>query len=141
MKHNMSDEKKPNRKKLLPEGWRIFSIVNGKEATSKSGNAMIIFTIQDGLTGYQEDIYAVAEPKKRWFLKSILAAVGCEASQDGVYDWEFAQVINKEFEGLVEHEPNDFINREGETIKTTQHRIVDVGQVGKDVQAEEPASW
>lgn len=131
---DMKGEKAPKRKKLLPEGWRKFSILDCKESTSKGGNQMFVFTIQDCDTGYEEDIYAVATQGKRWFLKTILSAVGCQAGEDGVYDWEIGQVINKEFMGLVEHEDNEYVNREGETIKGKQHRIT-------EVKAEEVASW
>lgn len=124
-RHDMKDEKKPFRRKLLPEGWREFQIINCKEATAKSGNEMFIFTIRDLLTAYEEDIYAISTPGKRWFLKSILDAVGCPAGQDGVYDWDIPTVLNKRFMGLVEHEPYEFVNREGETVKTQRHKIVD----------------
>ena len=132
--HDMSKETVPKRKKLLPEGWRQFTILDCKETTSKAGNEMFVFTIRDTETGYEEDIYAVATPKKRWFLKTILSAVGCEGGEDGVYNWDIPQVINKEFQGLVEHERNDYINRDGETVKGVQHRITEVKSV-------EDVSW
>jgi hypothetical protein len=134
MKYDMSKEKAPKRKKLLPEGWRKFSILDCKSSTSKQGNAMFIFPIKDCETGYEEDIYAVAEEGKRWFLKSILDSIGITPDKKGVYDWEIGQLINKEFMGLVEHEPNEFINRDGETIKTTQHKIVEAKSV-EEVEA------
>jgi len=136
----MSREKAPKRKKLLPEGWRTFTILDCKEAKSKSGNDMFIFSIKDCLTGYEEDIYAIATQGKRWFLKTILDAVGCSASQDGVYDWDTDEVMNKEFSGLVEHEPNKYINREGETVETTQHKIVEVKEATENIE-ETTADW
>lgn len=123
---NMNEEQKPKRKKLLPQGWRLFTIIDCKEAKSKSGNDMFIFTVRDKETAYEEDIYAIATPKKRWFLKAVLDAVGCEGGQDGNYNWDIPDVLNRDFYGLVEHEPNEYINREGETVKAVQHRIVDV---------------
>ena len=114
---NMTNEKAPKRKKLLPEGWRKFTIINCVPSKSKSGNDMFIFTIRDRETAYEEDIYAIATEGKRWFLKNLLTAVGCAAGQDGVYAWDIPEVLNKDFLGLVEHEPNEYINREGETIK------------------------
>ena len=129
---DMKDEKPPKIRKLLPEGWRRFLIVSGKEEVSKGGNEMIVFTIRDQETGYEEPIYAVSKPGKRWFLKQILTSVGCQAGQDGVYNWEMEDVVNNEFLGLVEHEPNEYINREGDKVTTTQHRITDVKECAWD---------
>ena len=126
---NMSNEPKPKVKKLLDKGWRTFLIVAGKESISKAGNPMIIFTIRDKETGYEEEIYPIATEGKRWFLKSILSAVGCKGGEDGFYNWEIDDVINHEFLGLVEHEPNEWINREGKTIYSTQHKITDAKEI------------
>lgn len=123
---NMSDEKKPSNKVLLPQGWRKFKIVGCEDTISKQNNKMFVITAEDKETGYEDTWYAVAEPKKRWFLKSILAACNCKASQDGVYDWDIPDVLNKDVECLVVHEDNEWINREGETIKTKQHKVSDV---------------
>ena len=122
---NMDNEQAPKRKKLLNQGWRIFQIKQGKEATSKSGNPMFIFTIQDNETDYIEDIYCVSTPGKRWILKCILSSCGIERNTDGNYNWDIPDVLNKDILGLVEHEPNEYINREGVEVKTIQHKIVD----------------
>lgn len=122
---NMDNEQAPKRKKLLNQGWRVFQIKQGKEATSKAGNPMFIFTIQDNETNYIEDIFCISSPGKRWVLKCILSACGIERSASGTYDWDIPDILNKDILGLVEHEPNEYINRDGETIKTTQHKIVD----------------
>lgn len=132
MEHNMKDEKRPNIKKLLPEGWRLFEIVDAEEQTSKSGNQMIVITAKDMETGYEDTWYAVAEPKKRWFLKTILDACGCAASEDGVYDWELSDILNKSISGLVEHEDNKWINRNGDEVIQQQHKIVEVQEVAWD---------
>jgi hypothetical protein len=133
-KHDMRDEKPP--KRLLAEGWREFTILTCREEKSKQGNDMFVFGVQDDKTGYQEDVYAVSTPKKRWFLKQILAAVGCNGSADGVYEWDIPDVINKRFLGYVEHSPNEFINRAGETIRTTQHKITDAKPIEELPPAE-----
>ena len=127
--HDMSDEPKPKVKRLLDEGWRKFSIINGEDKISKSGNTMIVLETEDVLTGYREDWYCVSVPKKRWFLKSILAACGLEAAQDGVYNWDLKDILDKEIAGLVVHEPNKYINRDGIEVETTQHRIQEVKSV------------
>ena len=122
---NLDNEPKPSRKRLLPQGWRIFQLKSGKETTSKAGNPMFVFEIQDKETEYAEDIYCVSTPGKRWLLKCILSSVGIERSTAGTYNWDIPDVLNKDICGLVEHEPNDYINRNGDTVKTVQHRIVD----------------
>lgn len=126
---DMSEEKKPNIKKLLPTGWRDFKITGcSNEVTSKKGNKQYILKIQDKETGYEEDLYAVSEPKKRWFLKTILDACNVP-SVDGKYDFEpplSNVLIGKDIKGNVIHEPNNWINRNGEEVKAFQHRIDEV---------------
>lgn len=126
---DMNEEKKVTKRRLLPEGWRIFKIVGcSEEVKSKSGNNQYIITLEDKETGYQDNVYAVSEPKKRWFLKEILES--CSVPQkDGIYTFEpplSKSLIGKYIEGLVEHEDNEWINREGKTITTKQHRINEV---------------
>jgi len=135
----MGDEKKPTRKQLLPEGWRKFKIVHAVEQKSKAGNMMFVITAEDVETGYPDTWYAIAEAGKRWFLKTILAAVGCEAAEDGVYDWDIPDIVGKNVEGLSVHEDNEWINREGETITTKQHKIVDIRECEQDTPPTEVA--
>ena len=129
---DMTEERKPPRRRLLPEGWRKFKIVNcSNEELSKKGNKQYIVRIRDHETGYEEDLYAVAEPKKRWFLKELLDAcsVPCES---GVYTFEKPLpelLIGYDIMGLVQHEPNEYINRDNVKVTTTQHRIVEVSAV------------
>lgn len=122
---DMSQEKPVSRKRLLPEGWRQLDITNVIPEVSKSGNDMFIFTMKDVETGYEDRVYAISTQGKRWMLKLILSACGVNAGNDGVYNWDFPEVMNKRIEGLFEHEDNEFINRNGETVKTKQHKIVD----------------
>src|SRR3990167_1469840 len=124
-KMDMSKEQAPKRKYLLPEGWRRFTILSCEPSVSKSGNAMFLIDVQDDEKNYVDTLYAVSVEGKRWFLKMILTACGVLAGQDGVYDWEAKDIIGKKVMGLVEHEPNTWINRAGVEIKTTQHRIVE----------------
>lgn len=138
-KMNMSEEKKPTTKMLLPEGWRKFKIVGVEERVSKAGNQMFVITAKDEETGYDDTWFAIAEPKKRWFLKSILAACGCKASEDGVYDWDIKDILQKNVLGLSVHEDNEYINREGETVKTKQHKIVDIQETEQDAPPIEVA--
>ena len=124
-KMDMSKEKEVTRKKLLPEGWRKFNILSCEPSVSKSGNDMFIIELEDVETSYIDKIYAISTEGKRWFLKSILAACNVPASQDGVYDWEAKDIIGKQIEGLIEHEDNEWINRQGDKVITKQHRIVE----------------
>jgi hypothetical protein len=124
-KHDMSKEK--SRKDLLPEGQRKFQIVGCKEAVAKSsGNDMFIFTFKDVITEQEEEVYAIAVKGKRWFLKSILAACRIEASKDGVYEWEISHVMDKIVLGTVIHFEDEWINRSGNTVKVTKHKITDI---------------
>lgn len=122
----MSQEQAPKRKKLLPQGLRIFKIVKvSKEVKSKKGNNQYIITLRDLETDYEEDDYFVSESGKRWKLKMLLDACGVEKDAEGKYLFPDTPILDIDILGLVEHEPNEFINRNGETIKTTQHKIVD----------------
>ena len=132
----MTEEKKPSTRVLLPEGWRRFKIVDCKETTSKKGNLMFVITARDHETGYDDTWFAVAEPKKRWFLKAILSAIGLDAGQDGNYEWEISDVLEQDVMGLVVHEDNNWINREGESVTTKQHKVTDV--IEAEALVEEP---
>ena len=133
---NMKNEKEPNVKKLLPTGWREFEIVDCVPETSKKGNAMFVFHIRDLATDYVDRVYAIATEGKRWTLKSILTCCGVESGQDGIYNWDFNSVMNKNILGYVEHEQNVYIDRAGETINTQQHKITKFKKVGDIVPIE-----
>lgn len=130
---DMNSEKAPSTKKLLPEGTREFQIVSCEEKISKSGNKMFVVGLLDKETKYITDVYLVAEQGKRWALKQLLTACGCEAGQDGVYNWDIKDIIDRWISADVEHEDNEFINREGNKISTKQHRIVNF-QVSKETE-------
>lgn len=126
---DMTQEQKPKRKKLLPEGWRPLTIVGCSDEVLSKGkkNKQYIIVIKDDETGYEEDFYAVSEPGKRWALKNLLesCAVPCE---NGVYKFEKPlkeTIVGKKVDGLYEHEDTEYINREGVNIKGKQHRIVE----------------
>ncbi|MEK6878599.1 MAG: hypothetical protein AABY22_03275, partial [Nanoarchaeota archaeon] len=108
---NMDDEVRP--KRLLPEGWKIFTIQRGFEQTSKSGNNMIVFVVAEESTGFDDKIYLVSEPKKRWLLKNLLDACGIKPNKDkeNKYVWDILEIEGKWVQGLVVHEPNEYINR------------------------------
>jgi DNA-binding PadR family transcriptional regulator len=126
---DFSEEKEPTRRVLLDEGWREFKILSVEDTTSKAGNHMFIFTVLDIETDSEDKIYAVAEKGKRWFLKSLLSAVGIK-DNEGEFTWDIPDVVDQKFQGEVRHEDNEWVNREGETIKSKQHRIVSVKASG-----------
>jgi len=122
---DMNNESKE--KALVPEGLRPFKIVACVPGVSKtSGNDMFTFTFMDLETKIDIEVYAVAVKGKRWFLKNILAVCGVAAHEDGVYDWEISDVMEKIVNAYVEHEPNEWVNNKGIPIKTTRAKISDV---------------
>jgi len=123
---DMSEEKAPNIKRLMPEGWQLVTITKCTEATSKARNLMFIteLTFKEQLD-YSENIYLVGEQGKRWMLKKLLAACGIEAAADGVYKWNPEEIIGKEIRVFVEHEDNTWINRDGDEITKKQNRFND----------------
>lgn len=121
--HDMSQEKEVKQKRLLPEGKISLEIINCVEKMSKSQNKMFVITFFSAKDSYSEDVYAIATPGKRWVLKSILAACGVEAAEDGVYRWDIANVIGKKVTAFNTHEDNNYINREGVEVKAKQNRL------------------
>lgn len=121
--HDMSGEK--GRATLLPEGWHSFKVKNVVEATSKQGNEMFIITLKHLENGDEQDVYAVATPGKRWFLKQFLTALCIPAGADGVYKWSISDVIGLNISGRVEHETSDWIDRSGNTRTSTKGRVVE----------------
>lgn len=124
--HDMSGESERHEFEKLPDGWREFTISDGKESTSKSGNDMFIFVFEDKETRQQGDVYAIATQGKRWFLKQILGACEIEASADGVYDWDIEDVIGKEVQGKIENTTEEWIDREGEKQSALKPKVVQV---------------
>jgi len=123
---DLSNEKQPKKRRLIPEGWRKQKIVSveGKESNNK--NPMFVFGLYDEEFNYVTDYYAINVPGKRWNLKTIMDA--CDGqNKDGEYDLSELSIksvtLNKEVECFFEHEENEWVNREGETINTEQHNI------------------
>lgn len=122
-KMDMSHEK--DKKELLPEGWRPFEILECSEETSKAGNTMFKFKVLDVEMQQEEEIYAIATEGKRWFLKQILLACGI-AEEEGLFNWDIPDVLTKTIMGRVAHQNEEWINREGKTVNTLKHKIVEV---------------
>ena len=122
---DMSQEKRPNIKKVLPEGWLNMTVESCEPSVSKAGNQMMIVELYNKEASYSEKIYLVAEQGKRWMLKKLLTACSIEAGKDGVYDWNTEDIVGKEIKALNEPEDNTWINREGNEITTKQNRFTD----------------
>ena len=121
---DMSQESEPN--KVFDEGWHDWEIVTLEEQTSKGGNQM--FKINLALAEKPSEglpVYAVAEPKKRWFLKQLLKACDCPASEDGIYDWSPEDIEGKTVQGRVENTKEKWIDREGNERETLKSKIVE----------------
>ena len=108
--------------RLLPEGWRGFEIVTGDDAPSKAGNPMFTLQLKDEETGIVTKVWLIRTPGKRWNLKQVLEALGIEKQDDDEYNY-LPSLIGHKIMGEVVHEPNEYINRHGDTVTTTQHRI------------------
>jgi hypothetical protein len=130
-KMDMSEETEVRGNEVFSEGWYDWEIVNMEEQTSKQGNQM--FKISVALADNPNKglvIYAVAEPKKRWFLKNLLNAVGCEGGQDGIYDWDIEDVIGYTVSGRIENSIELWKDRNGKERKSTKSKIVEFSRMG-----------
>ena len=126
---NWDKEKAPSRKVLLPEGWRNFQIEACEKTTSKSGNMMFKVGLLDEVTQTSTNIYLIAVQGKRWALKQVLEATGVEKQEEDEYDYS-TDLLGKKLSGLVIHEPNDYINRNGEEVKAFQHKVAEFKECG-----------
>lgn len=116
------NETPPKDTRLLPVGWRGFEIVTGDDKPSKKGNPMFTLQLKDEKEGIVVPIYLIRTPGKRWNLKQVLEAVEVEKQDDDNYNY-LPELIGKKIMGEVIHEPNEWINRNGEMVTTQQHRI------------------
>lgn len=122
-KDDMSQEKKPAG--LLPEGERLVRVTEMIASVSKGGNKMFTTTIEDIKTKKTMQVWLLNEPKKRWMLKSLLNACNVAGGKDGVYEWNTLDVIGKTVVAMVEHYKEDWINKEGVTVKLDKARVSD----------------
>ena len=116
------NETPPKDTRLLPEGWTGFDIMSGDDNPSKKGNPMFTLQLKCENTGIVTNIYLIRTPGKRWNLKQVLEAVGIKKQEDDNYNY-LPELIGKKVMGEVVHEPNEWINKNNETITTTQHKI------------------
>jgi len=109
----------------FPEGWHGYAVEHCTESMSKKGNDMFIITLalleNRAITG---DVYAIATPGKRWFLKQFLAACEAPSAEDGVYDWDIRDVLNRHILAQGVSAEEKWVDREGNTRTTTKVKIV-----------------
>lgn len=120
---DMSQERKPS--SLFPEGKRAIRILEMMETKSKAGNRMFQTVIEDIKTKATMTCFLVAEPKKRWMLKSLLTACQLPAGADGVYKWDVTDVIGKSVIADIQHKNEDWINREGQTVTSPKANVTE----------------
>lgn len=118
---DMSEEKKPA--SLLPEGLRGVRITEMIKGISKAGNNQFVTTVEDCQTRESMQVWLVAEPKKRWMLKSLLVAVKAPAGADGIYDWSLSDVIGKKVIANIKHYSEPWINKEGNEIMLPKCKV------------------
>lgn len=135
---DMSQEHKPS--SIFPAGNRSIRVLEMMETTSKAGNRMFQTVIEDIKTKSTMTIFLVAEPKKRWMLKSLLTACQLPAGEDGVYNWDVTDVIGKSMLANVEHYQEDWINREGVTVKSNKAKVTEF-IAGEVSPAGEAIAW
>ena len=121
--YDMSSEKEMVDRSLFPEGWRFLRVENVVESKSKVGNNQLVWTVEDMDEKTQDVIYTVAEQGKRWALKNMLFACGVKIEDGEKYTFELAELEGKIIAGLNKHVSNEFINRQGETIKSNQNKF------------------
>jgi len=132
--HDMKEEKRPAM--LLPEGARLVRITEMIFGKSKKDLDMFTTTIEDVKTHKSMQVWLVAEPKKRWMLKSLLTACELPAGEDGVYSWDVKDVIGKSVIAMIEHVEEPWINREGEEVKTMKAKVTEFILPQKDAGGE-----
>ena len=103
---------------LPPEGFVDVEIVKMVEGTSKTGNSKftIDFANADNAgEGLQQDLTNIQG--KRWLLRQLLEACGIEPeiNEEGrkIYNWDIPDIEGKTVSAKVEHEPNDWTDRQG----------------------------
>jgi hypothetical protein len=121
------------------DGWYDWEIVSMVDETSKNGNKMIVASVAlaDDATRGIDKVYLVSEPKKRWFLKNLLDAVGCSGSKDGVYSWSKDDVIGHTVSGRIQNNVEEWKGRDGKIHKSTKSQIVEWAAFGTEDKNKE----
>jgi hypothetical protein len=126
---DMSQESERNNFSL-DEGWHRFEVAKVENKISKAGNEMFVVNIAlDTDASIGTEVYMIAEQGKRWFLKQLLKACDCPASEDGVYDWSEEDILGKIVEGRVENVKEEWIDRKGNPKVTEKSKVVEFRKI------------
>ena len=129
----MSKEKRP--KNLLPLGWQEFEITAcTDEFLSSNNNPQYKLDFSHKESGKTIEIYAVNIPKKRWLLKNIMEACGVPKDSEGNFNWPDnvplkEYLIGKRIMADVEHQERDWTAPDGNVLKLTDNKIVEVKSI------------
>ncbi len=125
MGYKMDMNNESNTNILLDEGWHDFLITNCEEKQSKKGNDMFVVTAVDDVSKKNLKVFCTAVPGSRWFLKQLLTAAGIKAGQDGIYEWDIPDLINKTVSARIEQIDEKWIDRDGNEKTTKKDKIVE----------------
>lgn len=110
---------------LMPEGWNTVLVVDVTIETSKQGNEMWVIVTEHPETGSVDKTYAVTNKKTGWVFSSFLKACGYKRNAQGIYEnVEPINCIEISVDAQNKPEPNEFINRDGETVKEMRNKFV-----------------
>ncbi len=138
--YDMSKEQEPN--VTLPEGWHEFKCVDMVPEVSKKGNDMFVSDFVHVKTEKHMKMWLVSVEGKRWMLKQLLEACGIVKSEDGNYNWDFPDIINKSILGYVQNVDESFIGRDGNEVKTQKSKIVEFKKFdGQTVNNPSEIAW
>jgi hypothetical protein len=131
MELDMSKEVETVQRDAFPAGNRKLQIVSAKESTSKKGNAMIEWTVDDIDAGLSDVIYTVSEQGKRWALKNLLDACGVKVKDGGIYIFNLDELEGKVIIATNKPFEQDFINRKGETQSEMKNKFTNFAKYVK----------
>jgi len=110
---------------LINEGWHDFQVAQIEEQISKAGNMMFKVTLKLLTEHGSTDVYCIAEEGKRWMLKLLLEACGITGDENGNYEWDISNVKDSMVQAKIKHEPNEWIDRNGNAQTSMQSRVVE----------------
>jgi len=119
----MSQETEIVERELFPEGDRVLKVLKVEEKTSKAGNAMLEWTVEDDETGKCDVICTIMTQGKRWALKNILSSCKVTVLDGEVYVFKVEELTDKVIIGRNKHLDDTFINRKGETVEKKKNKF------------------
>jgi hypothetical protein len=136
---DMSKEQEPS--VLLTEGWHEFKCIDMIPEVSKKGNDMFVCDFLHVKSEKHIKVWLVSVEGKRWMLKQLLESCGIFKGDDGKYNWDFPDVINKSILGYIQNIEESFIRRDGNEIKTQKSKLVEFKAMDKNPKTPEEIAW